>query len=190
MLKARLAAKPERTRQGTENPHRAREDPEAGPLDGTLAQGDDAGSLLRAVEGLASIEGIGPKIAESVAVFFRQESNRRLIERLRAAGVNMTGPRTSRAAAAPAGEGAEETGGSLAGLTFVLTGALSGHTREQAKAEIEARGGRVAGSVSRKTDYVVAGVEAGSKLDSARELGVDIIDEERFRRLLAGKGPE
>jgi DNA ligase (NAD+) len=155
-----------------------------------VSRQSDAESPGHAAEDLASIDGIGPKIAESVTIFFRQEANRRLIDRLRQAGVEMTAPRTLRADASREIAHAESPKGTLAGMTFVLTGALSGYTRERAKAEIEVRGGRIAGSVSRKTDYVVAGAEAGSKLDKARELGVRIIDEESFRRLLAGEGHE
>jgi DNA ligase (NAD+) len=81
-------------------------------------------------------------------------------------------------------------GGAFAGKTVVLTGSLARRTRDEAKAEIERRGGKVAGSVSRKTDLVVAGEEAGSKLAKARELGVRVVDEERFERLLAGAGLE
>ena len=145
-----------------------------GPLSGN---GQVAGGA--AVERFSSIPGIGPKIAESIVLFFRQETNRRLLQRLRAAGVATTAPR--RAAA---------SSGSLAGKTFVLTGSLAGYTRERATSEIESRGGRVAGSVSKKTDYVVAGDAAGSKLDKARGLGVAVIDEEAFTRLLKGETPE
>jgi DNA ligase (NAD+) len=95
-----------------------------------------------------------------------------MIERLRRAGVVMAGARRERGA------------GPLGGKTFVLTGTLPTLTRDEAGARIEARGGKVSGSVSRKTDYVVAGDEAGSKLAKARELGIVVLDEEGFRRLL------
>lgn len=140
---------------------------------------DEDPSLRRAVDRLAAIDGIGPKIAESVAIFFRQEDNRRLLARLRAAGLVLTEERI-----APAGDNR------LAGLTFVITGTLAGLTREEAKAGIEERGGRVAGSVSKKTDYLVAGADAGSKLDKAKELDVRVIGEESLCRLLAGEPVE
>ncbi len=119
-------------------------------------------------------EGIGPEVAASVRLFFDQTANRKMIDRLRKAGVLMEGARRDRAAAGP-----------LAGKIFVLTGTLPTLTRDEASALIEARGGKVTGSVSRKTDYVVAGDEAGSKLTKARELGVDVIDEQGLHALLA-----
>jgi DNA ligase (NAD+) len=137
--------------------------------------GDDP-TMRRAIDRIAAIDGIGPKIAQSVAIFLRQADNRRLLERLRGAGVVMTEER-----AEPAGDA------SLAGLTFVITGTLAHLKREEAKEAIEARGGRVSGSVSKKTDYLVAGADAGSKLDKARELGVRVVDEDALRRLLAGE---
>jgi DNA ligase (NAD+) len=159
--------------------------------------------LEAAVEALSAIEGIGPKIARSAAIFFRQESNRLLIDRLRAAGLKLTsdrrapapGPAGAEAGTGAAGaEGAGDSGppgavmgGPLARKTFVLTGTLAGFTREQARAGIEARGGKVASSVSKKTDYLVAGEDSGSKLEKARSLGVRVIGEEELRRLLAGE---
>lgn len=124
---------------------------------------------------LAAIDGIGPEIAGSVEAFFREPENRRLIDDLRAAGVRIIAP------AAPA-EGKTEP--DLAGKTLVLTGALTSMTRAEARAKIEAAGGRVTGSVSRKTDYLVAGDSPGSKLKKAEELGVTVIDEETLIRLL------
>jgi len=121
---------------------------------------------------LQACEGIGPEIAESVALFFRQPANRTLIERLRAAGVVMTAPR--RAAA----------GGPLSGKTFVLTGTLPSLTREEAAELIRSAGGSVASSVSKKTDYVVVGDAPGSKLEKARALGIPLLDEAGLRRLL------
>jgi DNA ligase (NAD+) len=117
-------------------------------------------------------EGIGTEVGSSVRLFFDQAANRSMIERLRRAGVVMAGARRERRA------------GPLGGKTFVLTGTLPTLTRDEAGARIEARGGKVSGSVSRKTDYVVAGDEAGSKLAKARELGIVVLDEEGFRRLL------
>jgi len=116
--------------------------------------------------------GIGPEVAASVRLFFEQPANRAMIERLRAAGVVMEGARRPAAT------------GSLAGKTFVLTGTLPTLTREAATALIESRGGKVTGSVSKRTDYVVAGDEAGSKLAKARELGIAVIDEEGLRAAL------
>jgi len=136
--------------------------------------GDDP-TLRRAVDRIAAIDGIGPKIAESVVLFLRQEGNRRLLARLAAEGVVMREERPATAGDTP-----------LAGLTFVITGTLAELTREAAKEAIEARGGRVAGTVSKKTDYLVAGADAGSKLAKARELGVRVMDEDALRRLLSG----
>lgn len=130
------------------------------------------------VEDLVAVEGIGPIIAESVQSFFAEERNREVVEKLRAAGVNLEGPKR----AAPAGEGAPP----LAGLTLVLTGTLPGMTRDEAQAAIEAAGGKVSGSVSKKTAYVVAGESPGSKLDKARSLGVAVLDEDGLRALLEG----
>ncbi|HTX59355.1 MAG TPA: NAD-dependent DNA ligase LigA [Verrucomicrobiae bacterium] len=124
-------------------------------------------------EELQRSDGIGPEVAGSVHLFFKQPSNRQTIERLRAAGVVMAGPKRARAAAGP-----------LAGKTLVLTGTLAGYTRDEATAAIVAAGGKVTGSVSKKTDYVVAGEDAGSKLVKARELAVPIIDESTLRSLL------
>ncbi len=124
------------------------------------------------VDTLQRAEEVGPKVAESIYQFFREPQNRELIERLRAGGLQFKYERTRR------------SGGTLEGLTFVLTGSLNGMSREEAKQKIEAAGGKVSGSVSRKTHYVVAGEEAGSKLDKAKTLGVEIIGEEKLRELL------
>ena len=123
-------------------------------------------------EELQRSEGIGPEVAASVRLFFEQPANRGMVERLRRVGVVMAGARRERGA------------GSLAGKTFVLTGTLPTLTRDEAAALIAARGGKVSGSVSGKTDYVVAGDAAGSKLAKARELGISLLDEEGFKRLL------
>ncbi len=120
---------------------------------------------------------VGPVLAESIARFFAEPHNREVIGALRKAGVHWRDAAAQRAAA-----------GKLQGRTLVLTGTLPVMTREEAKELIEAEGGKVAGSVSKKTDYVVAGAEAGSKLAKAQELGVPILDEEGFRRLLAKGG--
>jgi DNA ligase (NAD+) len=114
---------------------------------------------------LQKAEEVGPKVSGSIHRFFREKHNHALIEKLRAAGFSFTHAVKKR------------DGGQLAGKTLVLTGTLPNLAREEAKQRIEAAGGKVAGSVSKKTNYVVAGEEAGSKLDKARELGVEVIDE-------------
>jgi len=143
---------------------------------GTLA--DHFGSveaLARAtVDDLLQIEGVGPTIAEGIVAWFQDEFHRTLIGKLRAAGVRMES-----AQGAPVA-----VGDSLAGKTFVLTGTLPTMSREEASALIKAHGGKVAGSVSKKTDYVLAGENAGSKLTKAEELGVPVIDEARLREMI------
>jgi DNA ligase (NAD+) len=126
-------------------------------------------------EELLGVPDVGPVVAASIARFFAEPHNREVVEQLRAAGVRWTEGRPKRAAP-----------GALAGKTFVLTGTLPHWTRDEAKERIEAAGAKVAGSVSKKTDYLVAGAEAGSKLDKARELGVQVIDEARLKTLLEG----
>lgn len=123
---------------------------------------------------LLQSEGIGPQIAASVVLFFAQEPNRAMIERLRAAGVDLTAPKRERAPA-----------GAFAGKTLVLTGALPTLTREQATERIAAAGGKVTSAVSKKTAYVVAGEEAGTKLAKAESLGIPVIDEAELLRMLA-----
>ena len=123
---------------------------------------------------LQGVRDVGPVLAESIARFFAEPHNREVIGQLRAAGVRWDDHEPQRAAP-----------GRLAGLALVLTGTLPSLSREQAKALIEAEGGKVVGSVSAKTNYVVAGIEAGSKLAKARELGIEVLDEDRFRQLLA-----
>jgi DNA ligase (NAD+) len=127
------------------------------------------------VDQLTECEDIGEVIAQSVVQWHGDARNRKLIERLRQAGLNFKSALYQPKAKA----------GSLAGKTFVLTGTLPTLKREQAAAKIEAAGGKVSGSVSKKTDYVVAGEEAGSKLDKAQKLGVKIIDEAELLRLCA-----
>jgi len=121
-------------------------------------------------EELQNVNEVGPRIAESIVEFFGIAANRKLIERLREAGLTLTGQRKQR-------------GTKLAGKTFVLTGTLAHFTRDEAKKMIEDAGGKVTGSVSKKTDYVVAGAEAGSKLDKAKELGVAVINEKEMEKL-------
>jgi len=148
---------------------------EVGHMDRIAAAGADE---------LVEVEGIGPIIAESIAAFFSEERNRTVIEKLRAAGVNLEGP--ARPAAGPVGDIPP-----LAGLTFVLTGGLSGRTREEAGAALEALGAKVAGTVSKKTSYVIAGANAGSKLAKAESLGVAVLDEAALEEILStGKPPD
>jgi len=131
--------------------------------------------LDASVDELLEVPDVGPVVAQSIRTFFEQAHNREVVEQLRAAGVAWEEHEGRRAAAA---------GQPLAGKTFVLTGTLPTLTRDAAKERIEAAGGKVAGSVSKKTHRVVAGEEAGSKLDKARELGVEVIDEAALLRLL------
>lgn len=126
-------------------------------------------------EELQRVNEIGPKVAESVVGFFADPKNRERLEALRRHGVNLR--QMTRRVVASAGP--------FAGKTVVLTGTLSGSTREEAAALLEAAGAKIAGSVSKKTHLVIAGESAGSKLDKARLLGVEVIDEETFRRRLA-----
>lgn len=128
-----------------------------------------------APEELAAIPGIGPKIAAAVVAYFQDEENRGFIQRLREAGLG----RAEAAAPSP------DAGGRLAGRTIVLTGQLTGWTRQEATAAIEAAGGRVVGSVSARTDYLIAGEAPGSKLARAQSLGVPVLDEAGLHRLLA-----
>jgi DNA ligase (NAD+) len=121
-------------------------------------------------EELQQVNEVGPRIAQSIAEFFQESKNRELVERLRKAGLTFAGIK-------------KERGTKLAGKTFVLTGTLT-RPRDQVKKMIEDAGGRVAGSVSKKTDYVVAGTDAGSKLDKAKELGVNVVGENDLDKLL------
>jgi DNA ligase (NAD+) len=130
--------------------------------------------LASPVEALQSVPEIGPVVAASVRAFGDEPRNRALIERLMQAGVNMT----SRAPEVGQGVGA------LAGKTFVLTGTLSTLSREDATAAIERLGGKVTGSVSKKTSFLVVGADAGSKLDKARDLGVPVLSEAEFEALI------
>jgi DNA ligase (NAD+) len=125
------------------------------------------------VEEISEIHGVGPRIADSVRLFFDQPANQKAVEHLREVGVVLE------EATRPAGPKP------LAGKTFVLTGALDQMSRDEAKARIARLGGRVSSSVSRKTDYVVAGADAGSKLADARRLGVAVLDEAAFVKLTA-----
>jgi DNA ligase (NAD+) len=130
-----------------------------------------AASQSEAGEELTRVNDIGPKVAATVREFFSNERNLALVERLRGFGLTFTAERKVR-------------GTALSGLTFVLTGTLPTLTREEAKERIEAAGGKVSGSVSKKTSYVVAGEEAGSKLEKAEQLGVAVLDEAGLLGLL------
>ena len=142
------------------------------------------GSLDRildaSTEQLLQVKDVGPIVASAIRTFFDQPHNREVVEQLRAAGITW-----------PEGEGAIDSAAPqpLAGQTFVLTGTLPTLSRDAAKALIESAGGKVAGSVSKKTHHVVAGDEAGSKLDKARELGVSVLDEAGLLALLAEVQP-
>ncbi|MDB5871901.1 MAG: NAD-dependent ligase LigA [Ramlibacter sp.] len=127
-------------------------------------------------EQLLEVPDVGPVVAESIHTFFQQPHNREVVEQLRACGVTWD-----------EGEPAARAPKPLAGKTIVLTGTLPTLSRDEAKDMLEAAGAKVAGSVSKKTDYVVAGAEAGSKLDKARELGVAVLDEEGLKELLRGR---
>jgi DNA ligase (NAD+) len=129
-------------------------------------------NLERASEAeLLSIREIGPQVCQSILTFFHNEENLRVIERLLAAGVRPTVEE-------------KKVGGRFTGKTFVFTGALTRFTRDDAKRLVENEGGHAAGSVSKKTDFVVAGAEAGSKLEKARELGVQVLSEEEFQEMV------
>jgi DNA ligase (NAD+) len=125
---------------------------------------------------LERVEEVGPRISQAFLEFFLAAANRALVENLQHAGVEMTAEKKQRTA-------------QLAGLTFVLTGTLPTLTRDEAKQKIENAGGKTAGSVSKKTSYLVAGEEAGSKLDKARELNIPVLDEAGLLALLAGQAP-
>src|SRR5712671_1319571 len=126
--------------------------------------------MKASAEDLEEVNEVGPRNAESIVEFFSIAANRKLVERLRDAELRLTGQKKQR-------------GTKLAGKTFVLTGTLAHFTRDEAKKMIEDAGGKVTGSVSKKTDYVVAGADAGSKLDKANQLGVKVIDEKEMEKL-------
>jgi DNA ligase (NAD+) len=129
-------------------------------------------ALMQATaEELERVEEVGPRISQAIIEFFADKENRVLVKRLEDAGVVMTAERKQRSV-------------QLAGLTFVLTGTLPTLTRDEAKARIESAGGKTAGSVSKKTSYVVSGDEAGSKLDKARSLNIPVLDEAGLLALL------
>jgi len=136
------------------------------------------GSLDRildaSVEQLLEVNDVGPVVAQSIHTFFAQPHNVEVVEQLRACGITWAEDDGT----------ADKTPKPLLGKTFVLTGTLATLSRDEAKDLIEAAGGKVSGSVSKKTHYVVAGAEAGSKLDKAQELGVAVLDEEGLKALL------
>ncbi|MDM7950582.1 NAD-dependent DNA ligase LigA [Hydrogenophaga sp.] len=140
-----------------------------GTLDGVMNATEEA---------LLAVNDVGPVVAQSIRTFFDQPHNREVVEQLRACGVTW-----------PEGEPAAQAPQPLAGKTFVLTGTFPTISREDAKAMLEAAGAKVAGSVSKKTDYVVAGAEAGSKLTKAQELGVAVLDEAGMLALLLEQPP-
>jgi DNA ligase (NAD+) len=127
--------------------------------------------MAASVEELEAVDEVGPRVAEAIQEFFAEEKNRQLVEKLRQAGLTFTAEKKKKSS-------------KLEGLTFVLTGTMPDLTREDAKARIEAAGGRVSGSVSKKTSYVVAGEDAGSKLDKAKELMVPVIEQAGLLELL------
>ena len=133
------------------------------------------GIMAASAEQLLEVDDVGPVVAQSIRTFFEQAHNLEVVEQLRACGVTWA-----------EGEPAERAPQPLAGLTLVITGTLPTLGRDEAKDKVEAAGGKVAGSVSKKTDYVVAGAEAGSKLSKALELGVKVIDENQLMELLNG----
>ena len=127
------------------------------------------------IEALQTIPDVGPVVAASVRSFAAEPHNQALVEKLAQAGVNVASLQPPLDAGAP---------GPLAGKTFVLTGTLATMTREEGERMIEELGGKVSGSVSRKTAYVVVGEDAGTKLDKARTLGVPTLSEEEFRAII------
>jgi DNA ligase (NAD+) len=132
--------------------------------------------LAASEEGLSNVEEVGPVIAESVHSFLHSERGQRAVQKLKDADLDMTAPKKS----APAG------GGILAGKTIVVTGTLAGYKREEIEALIVNHGGRAGSSISKKTDYLVAGENAGTKLDKARKLGVPVLSEAEFEQLIQG----
>jgi DNA ligase (NAD+) len=117
------------------------------------------------------VDEVGPRIAKSIAEFFAARSNRELVAKLEKFGLTLTGTK-------------KERGTKLSGQTFVITGTLTNYSRDEVKKLIEDAGGKVVGSVSKKTNYLLAGSDAGSKLEKAKELGVPIIAEKEIEQLI------
>jgi DNA ligase (NAD+) len=140
-----------------------------GQLDATMVASEDA---------LLQVADVGPVVAHSIRTFFDQPHNREVVQALRDAGVTW-----------PEGEALAPTEMPLAGITVVLTGTMQTMGRDEAKEKLEALGAKVAGSVSKKTHYVVAGAESGSKLDKAQALGVPVLDDTGLALLLTGQKP-
>jgi DNA ligase (NAD+) len=140
-----------------------------GQLDAVMAASEDA---------LLQVADVGPVVAHSIRTFFDQPHNREVVQALRDAGVSW-----------PEGDALAPTEMPLAGITVVLTGTLQSMGRDEAKEKLEALGAKVAGSVSKKTHYLVAGAEAGSKLDKAQALEVPVIDDSGLSLLLSGQKP-
>ena len=142
-----------------------------------LSVSDDATAAARArrlkAEVLQQVPDVGPEVAARITLFFKEPHNQCVVDRLRAAGVRW-----------PAIKVAAQGEQTLAGKIFVLTGTLAGMSRDEAKARLQALGAKVSGSVSKKTDYVVAGTDPGSKLSKAEELGVKVLDETGLRNLM------
>jgi DNA ligase (NAD+) len=140
---------------------------------------DNVDKLMSASEErLAQVNGIGPVLAHSIHQFFHSEAGRKTVEELRAFGVKLhEDPKPS--------DGRAET---LAGKTFVVTGTLQRYGREEIEGLIKKLGGKATGSVSKKTDYVIAGEKAGSKLDKARQLGVAVLTEGEFEKMVGERG--
>jgi len=159
----------------------AAEQAEAAPVAAAKAAREatraQAKAVAAALAPIASVDGVGPTIAAAVRDWFAVDWHREVVARWRAAGVRMVDevdtsvPRT------------------LEGLSIVVTGSMEGFSRDEAKEAIVSRGGKAAGSVSKKTDYVVVGENAGTKAEKAEQLGVPVLDEDGFRRLIAD-GPE
>ena len=126
-------------------------------------------------EDLEKVTEVGPKVSESIVEFFSEPANRKLIKKLHAAGVR------------PTAEKREIKSQKFAGKSFVFTGALERRSREEAGELVQQHGGKVSGSVSKKTDYVVVGADPGSKYDKAKELGVAILTESEFEKLIGVK---